>query len=441
MMKLMLDGYALGYAQGTGLATYACELANALISHGHEVSALYGINGVRKDSVLKWPGFVQTLVNRGQPNVTEYRKWVPHAALYALRRMAGLPPIPQVLQRADGVDLPASHAYLKDFSAVCNLPSLYNACFAFAALCRHALEVVPPSQLGIEIFHRTSPVPLRMRGVCNVVTAHDVIPLTLPCSTTINLDHYRRILQRSLDGSDRIFVVSEYSRQDLARVLGIPLERMIVTYQSVTVPEEVRSGSADDLAEQLRQEFGLEYGRYFLFYGAIEPKKNVMRLLDAQMRTRCGLPLLIVGRDGWLCDEELSRIASIRSKPEGAQRLQRLAYLPRQTLMRLLRGARALVFPSLYEGFGLPPLEAMAMGVPVITSNRTAMPEVCADAAMYVDPLDPGDIAVAMDRLANDDALCASLIQRGRVRALEFSPERHIERIERAYRMALGDGV
>lgn len=440
-MKVMLDGYALGCRQGTGLTTYARELLTALVAHGHEVSALYGINGVARDPVLQWPCFLQTLVTRGQPGVTEYLKWVPHAVRYSLQRIAGLAAAPRVLERLDGIDAPPSHAYLQGLAVVCNLPSIYNASFAFAALSGRALEVVSPPRLEIEIFHRASPVPLHMRGVCNVVTAHDVVPLTLPHSTAINLKHYKRIMQGSLDRAERIFVVSEHSRQDLAKVLHIPYERMIVTHQAVAVPDEVRLAGADELAEQLRQEFGLEYGRYFLFYGAIEPKKNVMGLLDALMRTHNDLPLVIVGRDGWLCDGELSRIASMCAQPDGPRRLQRFTYLPRMTLMRLLRGARALVFPSLSEGFGLPPLEAMLMGVPVITSNRSSLPEVCGDAALYVDPLDPDDIAAAMDRIAEDDALCASLIGRGIGRAAEFSPKRHIERIEAGYRLALGGGV
>lgn len=440
-MKVMVDAYALGLLEGTGLTTYARELANTLIARGHEVSALYGLNGVPREAALQWPAFLQALATRGQPGHRPYMQWGGHAARYGLLQLSGRSAVAQAIERAPWVNAVSLRQPLPAFSRIFNLASGYNAAFAFAALLGRALRVAPPGGANIELFHRTSPIPMFMRGACNVVTAHDIIPLVLPHSTAINLAHYKRILLHSFEHADRIFVVSEYSRNDIERVLGIPPERMFVTHQSVQVPDAVRLADAGDVAEQIRQEFGLEYGEYFLFYGAIEPKKNVLRLLDALTRTRCDLPLVIVGRDGWLCKEEVGRIASMCAQPAGAHRLRRFTYLPRLTLMRLLRGARALVFPSLCEGFGLPPLEAMQMGVPVITSDRGSLPEVCGDAAVIVDPLDPADIAAAMDRLAVDDALCASLIERGLARAEQFSPERHALRIEEGYRLALGSAA
>lgn len=439
-MKLMLDGFALGLLQGTGLTTYARELSNALIARGHDVSALYGLNGIVREAELQWPGFVQTLTTKGQPGHRDYMKWGAYAALYGLKQVFRHAPEPTPITASSWVDASSLRAHMPRFSGVYNLPSVYNVAFAYAALLNRALMLSAPRGAGIEVFHCTSPIPVHMRGVCNVVTAHDIIPLVLPHSTEINLSHYRRILRSSFERAQRIFVVSEHSRDDIARVLDVDPARMHVTYQAVRVPDSVRLASASDVADQIRQEFGLEYGEYFLFYGAIEPKKNLLRLLDALTRTHCDLPLVIVGRDGWLCKEEVGRIASMCAQPAGVRRLRRFTYLSRLTLMRLLRGARAVVFPSLYEGFGLPPLEAMQMGVPVITSNRTSLPEVCGDAAAYVDPLDPSDIAAAMDRLAADDALCAAMVERGLERAAMFTPEKHAERIEEGYRLALGGG-
>jgi glycosyltransferase involved in cell wall biosynthesis len=437
-MKVLLDGYAIDLYRGTGLTTYARELAGTLIARGHEVSALYGIDGLHREPLLQWAEFVQSLAIRGQPGRREYLGWGCRGAGYGLCQLAGRAARPRRLERMPWVDTSSAEAHLPRFSEVYNLPGVYGAAFMIAALSGRTLQVAPPRGSAIELFHRASPIPLRMRGVCSVVTAHDIIPLVLPQSTAINLKHYRRIVLRSLEGANRIFVVSERSRNDIEHVLGIPAERMFVTYQSVQVPESVKYAEEQDIAAQIQREFGLEYGEYFLFYGAIEPKKNLLRLLDALARTHCGLPLVIVGRNGWLYEQEVSRISSICEQPDGARRLRRFNYLPRISLMQLLRGARALVFPSLYEGFGLPPLEAMHMGVPVITSNRSSLPEVCGDAAVYVDPLDAADIAAAMDRVAADDALCATMVERGHARAEFFSPQRHAERIEEGYRLALG---
>jgi glycosyltransferase involved in cell wall biosynthesis len=105
--------------------------------------------------------------------------------------------------------------------------------------------------------------------------------------------------------------------------------------------------------------------------------------------------------------------------------------------MFLLMGARALIFPSLYEGFGIPALEAMVMGCPVITSKATAMREVCGDAALYVDPLDTKDIAAAIDALATDDLLGGNLIERGKRQAVGFSSDRYAEKLEQGYQLAL----
>jgi glycosyltransferase involved in cell wall biosynthesis len=102
----------------------------------------------------------------------------------------------------------------------------------------------------------------------------------------------------------------------------------------------------------------------------------------------------------------------------------------------LLKGARGLVFPSLYEGFGIPVLEAMLMGCPVITSKSSSLPEVGGDAVLYADPLDVSDIARAIDALATDDELCAELIERGKRQAARFSKERHIAKLEEGYRLA-----
>lgn len=114
-----------------------------------------------------------------------------------------------------------------------------------------------------------------------------------------------------------------------------------------------------------------------------------------------------------------------------------MAYLPLPRLIALMRGARGVLFPSLYEGFGLPVLEAMVAGAPVLTSNVSSLPEIAGDAALLVDPNDVDSIAAAIRQLDNDDDLCRTLVERGRERAKQFSPERYEERLAKLYRRVM----
>ena len=435
-MKIAIDGFALGLREGTGLTTATYELAQLLGAHGHEVSVIYGLNGIGTDPDLTWPLFVQTLAVRGQSRLRDWPQWGPRAAAYLLPSLARRPIGATPVRRDPAVSLPHSTARVPAVTEIFNAPSIFQASQAFASVFRRplALRRLP----GVELFHRTSPLPMRMNGAANVVTVHDVIPLALPQSTAINLGLYRRIMQASLKEADALFVVSEHSKRDLLAFFDVPEERVVVTYQAVNIPPTLRNVGAEELERRLRTNFDLAPGGYFLFYGAIEPKKNVMRILDAHAMAKHDLPLVIVGRNGWLYEQEVGRIRALLGDPRRAGRIRRHEYLPFEHLMLLLRGARALVFPSLYEGFGLPVLEAMLMGVPVITSNSSSLPEVAGDAALLVDPCDVGQIADAMDRLAGDDALRASLVHRGTEQVQRFSPEQYLRRLEEGYRRALG---
>jgi alpha-1,3-rhamnosyl/mannosyltransferase len=160
---------------------------------------------------------------------------------------------------------------------------------------------------------------------------------------------------------------------------------------------------------------------YLLFMGTIEPRKNLLRLLHAAelAGSRIG-PLVIAGANGWGSDEVASRIHSLQR----AGRLTYLGYVPDEVRPALISGARAFVYPSLYEGFGLPILESMSCGVPVLASNVSSLPEVVGDAGVMVDPQDVDAIAAGMTRLWQDDALRRELAAKGLKRARSFSWER-----------------
>jgi glycosyltransferase involved in cell wall biosynthesis len=200
--------------------------------------------------------------------------------------------------------------------------------------------------------------------------------------------------------------------------------------------------SEETIAEQLSGSFGLEFQQYLLFFGALEPKKNVGRLIEAYLASGVSVPLVLVAGGGWHNEAETTLLEELRdSEPRAVEHNQlrlkrsvrRFRYVRPSFLVTLIRGARAVVFPSLYEGFGLPVLESMVLGTPVVTSRESSLPEVAGDAALLVDPYDANDIARAITTIVNDADLRAELSRRGRQQAAKFSVERYRERIAALY--------
>ncbi len=180
-------------------------------------------------------------------------------------------------------------------------------------------------------------------------------------------------------------------------------------------------------------------------FGAFEPKKNIRMLIDSYLASGVRLPLVLVMGSGWgnereaklLNDQQVREAESSRRHTPVRRHLIRFEYVTRSMLVTLIRGARSVLFPSLYEGFGLPVLESMALGTPVLTSNTSSLPEVAGAAAVQVDPYDRAAISSAIRMLAEDDALCQELSVKGLAQASLFSPERYKERINDLYNKLL----
>jgi glycosyltransferase involved in cell wall biosynthesis len=241
--------------------------------------------------------------------------------------------------------------------------------------------------------------------------------------------------------ADHIVTVSEASKRDIVNLLGVPEERVTNTYQAVDIPAKLRSISLADVAAEVQGSFGLEPGKYWLFFGAIEPKKNVGRLIQAFLASGVDGPLVICGKQAWKSEQELRLLFDdhIRTMvQEGSvlrtrRKIILLDYAPFRLLVSLIRAARAVIFPSLYEGFGLPALEAMLLGTPVITSNTSSIPEVVGDAALQVDPYDVGALVQAIRALDSSAELRAKLAEAGPRQAALFSHDRYVARLERLY--------
>lgn len=217
-----------------------------------------------------------------------------------------------------------------------------------------------------------------------------------------------------------IFTVSEFSRARLQFHLKIPDEKIRVIPNGVGKPFESQSTRA---IETVRKKYDLKRP-YFLFVGTLEPRKNLGRLIEAWERSDSHFELVIVGAEG-----KVFAPGNRRSAPNSKHPTY-LGRVPDNELPSLYSGATALVVPSLYEGFGLPALEALACGAPVIASNTSAFPEVFGDAALFVNPLDVNEIAEAMQTIAKDSSLANELRARGLQRAAQFSWDDSARRIE-----------
>ena len=254
-------------------------------------------------------------------------------------------------------------------------------------------------------------------GRHTVTTFHDLFVITGEYSTAEFRSRFTEQARQAARRSDLIIAVSRFTADQVEEFLGVEPSRIRVIPHGVHVPSvQIRNEPRQNLV---------------LFVGAIQRRKNVRRLVRAFERMPASWRLALAGAaNGFGAAEELGAIADSPRKND----IDVLGYVTQIELEALYRRARIFAFPSLDEGFGMPVLDAMANSVPVITSNRSALPEVAGDAALLVNPEDSEEIAAALDRLASDEALCHDLVRRGRERAGQFSWESALAKTWEVYR-------
>ena len=266
------------------------------------------------------------------------------------------------------------------------------------------------------IMHWTYPVPLRLRGWRNIYTVHDVIPIDHPTLSEVSSTRLRSVLTQIRRTADRVVTVSEASRARIIEVMGWPADFVADCGQAV-IPFK-------DLSLPLPAD--LKPGGYFVYVGLIEPRKNIARLLDAYIASGIDTPLVFAG-------PEEAGAAALTARIGATPHAKRIRYLPPDALHSLIRQAKALLFPSLAEGFGLPVAEAMTASVPVMTSNRGALAETAGDAALLVDPQSIAHMAECITRLDRDAALREALSIAGSIRAKSFTQGAFALRLEEVY--------
>jgi glycosyltransferase involved in cell wall biosynthesis len=288
------------------------------------------------------------------------------------------------------------------------------------------------AQHRLSLLHTQYIVPPFMLSCRKAVTVHDILFEPHPeFFGRAFVLRSRALVRHSVRSSQAVFTVSDYSHREICNTYRIPNDRVHTIPNGVDC-KRFRPGNDGD---ELVRELGLTSGNYFLTVGRLEPRKNHTQLLRAwAMLPVPRTKLVIVGQRhfGYQEATELIRTLNLESDVVFFEQISD-AQLP-----LIYRHARGFVYASLAEGFGMPLLEAMASGVPVITSSNTALAEVSADAALSIDPANPSQIADAVLRLDWDETLRTKLIDRGHVRTRDFSWERSAERVRQVYLRQLG---
>jgi glycosyltransferase involved in cell wall biosynthesis len=273
----------------------------------------------------------------------------------------------------------------------------------FAANRAPALPVLRWTMPAADVFHLSNQIRHPPKRLKLTATIYDMTTRLMPeLHTAANIQADENVVNNVFARASRLIAISENSRQDAARLAGLDAERIEVIYPGVP---EVYFGAQARPSER----------PYVLYVGAIEPRKNVDTLLDAweSFRFRGDFDLIIAGASGWAGEKTLARLAA---KPRGGS-VRYLGYVPEDELPGLTAGASAFVYPSLYEGFGFPVAQAMAAGVPVITSNTSCLPEVAGGGALLVDPRSAAEIQSAMEKLLTSPELGQELGAAGMARA------------------------
>ncbi|WP_244474005.1 MULTISPECIES: glycosyltransferase family 4 protein [unclassified Rhizobium] len=430
---IVIDGFNLDLEKGTGIATYARNLSYEVHSLGHNVEVLYGTRGApSRNPLIQEIAFFDA--NVGNPTWwTKFKREIQSVTGAPFGIYAKEVPI------SGAVIATQFRSKMPYFDKIWNGPSIFTAAENHFKAHKALMKVRGISHA--DIMHWTYPLPIYVPGAKNIYTLHDLVPLRLPFTTLDKKRYYFNLMRKIVRTADHIVTVSETSRRDIIDLLGCPEDKITNTFQSVDIPDKYALKSDDAVQREVEGAFGLPYKDYYLFYGSIEPKKNIGRIIEAYLASKVKGPLVIVGAQAWKSEQELRMIKEATNRYMETvdnvtfyrDRIRLFDYAPFPLLVSLIKGAKALVFPSLYEGFGLPVLEAMSLGTPVITSSGGSIPEVAGQAALMVDPYDTKQITDAIIEIDTNAELRARLSEAGPKQAALFSSERYRERLQQVY--------
>lgn len=273
----------------------------------------------------------------------------------------------------------------------------------------------------LDVLHSPDFIPPQKTRAHNVITVHDLAFLLYPRFLTSDAARYYGQVDPASRRAAHIIAVSQSTKRDITRLLGVPEHKVTVIYEAAN-PSAHRMDKTV-AQEYVREKYGIDRD-FILFVSTIEPRKNLPTLLAAYSKLRdqykCDAPLIIAGSKGWLTEDVDQAVLKYKL----TNLVCFLGSVPSQELDYLYNAARVFALPSFYEGFGLPPLEAMASGTPVVVSNVSSLPEVVGDAGLLLDPNDVEGWTVALHRVLTDPVLRNELSAKGLKRAAKFSWER-----------------
>lgn len=326
------------------------------------------------------------------------------------------------------------------------LPFVYGQMVVSAMFERAKLDMLHAPANILPMFYRKRAV----------VTVHDLAVydhpewFQMPYPQALSFAE-RVVVPYSVEHASRVIAVSEHTKRDLIRLFRLPAGKIDVVYDGADLGENLASDPARDAA--VAKKHRLRPGKYVLFLGTLEPRKNVpgaihgfVSFAGGDYRRREEIDFIIAGRRGWKGEATIEEIAranaelAAAAKVAGCQpreRIRHIGYVTLDEKKRVMAKAAVFVFPSYYEGFGLPVIEAMSLGTPVITSARGALGEVAGDAAVIVEPDDVAGLAAAMKRMIEDKAAADVLRRAGLDRARNFSWRRTAQETVKVYRKAM----
>ncbi len=281
----------------------------------------------------------------------------------------------------------------------------------------------------LDIFHSTDFVLPPVRQARTILTVHDLTFMRLPHCAEAGLRAYlSRVVPRSIERADLVLADSQSTKNDLIELLGVPPDKIEVVYAGVE--SRFRPMEGEVALQRVKRRYGLDFP-FILSLGTLEPRKNFTGLIEAYALLKDkGLKLVIAGGKGWLYEEIFARVEELGLK----DKVIFPGFVADEDLPALYNLARLFVFPSLYEGFGLPPLEAMACGTPVVTSDRPSLPEVVGEAGLMVEATDSQALAKAIERALTDEDLRQEMKEKGLKQAARFTWDAAAEKLLEVYR-------
>lgn len=390
-MKILIDGMNFELIRGSGIKTYSRSLIKVLSKDNNKITILSEKEIKKNKYVRPLDGYIAQATQSPLKNKSIKTRIKESLKIYKKN-------IKGEIQIDDNDQIHLQNFSTKDWENIRSIdvqPNIFTKAFIRAGLSL-GLSEDKARKRKYDIFILTSPIPLIRKNTINILTIHDIIPLTHPWLIdrwSIVAKTIGYTIEKLSSRVDHIICVSETSKTQLIKKFNIPREKITVLYQPCKysfIPEILHQKKEDDI--RILKKFNIETTPYILFTGAIEPKKNLLSLLKT-IQIYQNLPkLIIIGSFAWSCNEEKKLISQMKNQVE------HFGYLPDHELNALQRNASAFIFPSVIEGFGLPALEAMWLGVPCVLSDIEVFHELFENHATYIDPFSPKSIAEGIEQ-------------------------------------------